>query len=477
MDKLVNKEKQTTNCQKNENPFLCVYINNFVKIFRSYNNDKFNVSISGLESFVYKEDKVLTYLFKQLKKNNFVIEFYDYKESINHIDITCSNITKNTSYNFKYQIQDLPTIIDISSKTNIPTVGIIIMKVIAQIISKLKILYKAVVLDLDDTLWKGTLSEIGIDEIIENMSSKQGTPYIEFMKFIKTLANDLGIFIAICSRNDSKQVESSINKLDINIFPLKNQIDYIIANNNDKSENIKTIAKHLSILPKSIVFIDDNPIIRDQVKHKLPEVFVPEWENHTELLNKLIAGCIFERTELSLNSQKRRKQFKIIQTERSNNTLPTLYVKIFNDNKHIGSTKFYSKTNQFKFSLNNENFDSSAKSLYFEIYRESGENLGVCSAITYTISQDTFIIQNWAVSCRYFGIGLEEFILIYLQKIAINKKIFIKYQHTEYNQKVKELLDKYSDIFNYNDKNDIIEITFTKESLNNIINNSNLKSI
>jgi len=470
-------DKLHTNYQKIDNSFLCVYINNFVKKFGNYNNDEFLITISGLKKFIQKDDKILAYLFEQLKENNFTIVFEGNVESINYIDITCKNITKDTSYNFKYQIQNLPIIAELSSKTDIPTCAIIIMKIIAQIISKFKILYKAIVLDLDDTLWKGTLSEVGIDKIRENMYSEQGAPFIAFMKFIKTLANELGIFITICSRNDSKLVESTIEELDASIFPLKNQIDFIMANNNDKSENIRIIAEQLSILPKSIVFIDDNKIVRDEVKHKLTEVFVPEWENHNELITQLIAGCIFERVELSLNSQNRRKQYSIIQTERTQNSLPTLSVKVINDNKHTESIKLYSKSNQFKFSRNDDMFNSNAKSLYFEICRENGENLGICSAITYTLSYDTFLVHNWAISCRYFEIGLEEFILMYIQKIANANNIFINYQHSEYNQKVSKLLAEYSDTFKSNDKNDVIEIIFTKEIADNINKNTNLKMI
>ena len=457
--------------------FICVYINDFVNKFRNYNNDKFLISISGIKRFISKDDKVLTYLFEQLKENNFTIEFESNAESINHLEITCKNITKDTSYNYKYQIQNLPAIVELSSKTDIPAVGIIIMQIVAQIICKLKILYKALVLDLDDTLWKGTLSEVGIDMIRENMCSEQGAPFIAFMNFVKTLANELGIFIAICSRNDSKLVESTIKELDDSIFPLKNQIDYIIANNNDKSENIRKIAEQLSILPKSIVFIDDNQIVRDEVKNKLPEVFVPEWTNHNELVTQLIACCIFERGELSLNSRNRRKQYRIIQTERTQNSLPALSVKVVNDNKHTESIKLYSKSNQFKFSRNDDKFDCDAKSLYFEICRENGENLGICSAITYTLSSDKFLIHNWAISCRYFEIGLEEFILMYIQNIADANKIFINYQYSEYNQKVRELLAKYPEAFKNNDKNDIIEIIFTKEIADNINKNTKLSSI
>ncbi|SHI61545.1 HAD-superfamily phosphatase, subfamily IIIC/FkbH-like domain-containing protein [Tangfeifania diversioriginum] len=472
-----SKKIKDANYQKTENLFLCVFINDFVKKFRSYNNDEFIISISGLKGFITKNDTALTNLFDKLKENKFTIEFEENEESINHLEICCKNITKDSFSNFEYKIQNLPTIVDLSVKTDIPPVGIIIIQIVAQIISKSKILYKAIVLDLDDTLWNGTLSEVGIDKINGNLHSEEGTPFITFMKFVKTLANELGIFITICSRNDSKMVESAIHKLDENIFPIRNQIDYIIANYNDKSKNIKLIAEQLSILPNSIVFIDDNQIVRDEVKLKLPEVFVPEWSNHSELVTQLIAGCIFERDELSLNSQNRRKQYRIIQTERTQNTLPKLSVKVIKDEKHTESIKLYSKSNQFKFSRNNDFFDSDAKSLYFEIHRENGENLGICSAITYTISNDTFLIHNWGISCRYFGIGLEEFILLYIQKNTNANKIFINYHNTEYNQKVRELLVKYSDAFMNNDKNDKFEIIVSKEIADKMDDNTNLREL
>ena len=230
-------------------------------------------------------------------------------------------------------------------------------------------------------------------------------------------------------------------------------------------------------MPNSIVFIDDNQIVRDEVKLTLPEVFVPEWTNHNELVTQLIAGCIFERVELSLNSQNRRKQYKIIQTERTQNSLPKLSVKVINEDKHNESIKLYSKSNQFKFSRNDDKFEDDAKSLYFEICRENGENLGICSAITYTKSYDTFHIHNWAISCRYFEIGLEEFILRYIQNIAKASKIFINFQRSEYNQKVRELLAKYSDAFKNNDKNDKIEIIISKEIADKMNNNTNLSKL
>ena len=479
MDK-AEKVKINADCQngqKIDNSFLSIYINEFVKKFRSYNSDEFLIVITGVTSFVDKNERILTYLCEQLKENHFTIKFTGIEESVSDIDIACKNITKDTSHNFKYQIQDLISIVELSSKTGVPTLGIIIMKIIAQIISKIKILYKAIVLDLDDTLWKGILSEDGLHRIRENMNSEIGAPFIEFMKFVKKLGNELGIFITICSRNEFEIVESTLEQLEESIFPLKNQIDYIIANNNDKSDNIRSIAEQLSILPSSIVFIDDNQIVRDEVKQKLPEAFVPDWKNHNELVSKLIAGCIFERMELSPNSQNRKKQFRIIQTERKQNSLPKLSLKVINDNKHSESIRLYTKSNQFKFSSNNDNYSYDAESLYFEIIRDNGENLGICSAITFSQAGNTFHIHNWAISCRYFEIGLEECILLCIHKMANAKKVFINHQHSGYNQKVNELLTKYSDAFQKKNKEDTIEINFTKHNIDSITRNTNLRII
>jgi FkbH-like protein len=475
---ICNIDKLQVNWQEIDNSYIGVYINHLVKRFRNNNNDDFFITISGLNRFIDKDDKVLNFLLELLSENSFNISFTGDEDSINQINIDCTNITKKKSYDFQYQIQDLVSIVELSSKTDIPIVGIFIMKIIAQIITRSKILYKAIVLDLDDTLWPGTLSEIGINNISKNLSSDQGVPFIAFMKFCRTLANELGIYIAICSRNNSDQVKKALNnQLQETVFPLKNQIDCIVANNNDKSDNIKIIAQELSILPDYIVFIDDNQIARDDVKNKFPNLFVPEWANHEELLTQLKIGCIFDRIELSLTSKNRKKQYKIIQSERTQNTLPELFIKVSNDNNHIESSKLYSKSNQFKVSSNDANFDINAKSLYFEISRDNGENLGICSTITYNISDETITLINWAISCRYFQIGIEEFILLYLQKIAIRNKVLINYQKSDYNLKAIEMLQKYCNVFKNDSKDNIAVIEFTEETLNNLMKNTNLKEV
>lgn len=479
--------------------YIDLFINDLVKKFRLYNDDCFKIKMEGLANFIDKTNDDIKYLVDSLNLNNFELEFTDdNKGNIDQIVVKCENRTKDSLYDFIYPLIDLQNIMDLASKTSLPVIVVLIMKIIGRLISKLKVLYKAIVLDLDDTLWMGTLAEDKIDKIKENMHSSQAASFINFMKFVKNLAQEFGIYVAICSKNDIKLVEEAIRQLDEDIFPLKNQIDCIVANDNDKSKNIQKIAEELSILTKSIVFVDDNPISRDEVKTNLPEVFVPNWTNHEQITTQILIACIFERLELSKQAQNKRKTYKILQVERSKNSLASLDVKLLEDFDHTESIKFYYKTNQFKFSNIEDSFDEDAKSIYFEMYRGNDENLGICSVMTYKILEDTFFIYNWAISCRFYEIGLEEFVLLYLHKVAGNNRILINYHKTEDNRKVTELLNKYPSLFKENKENktnkkdkknkknmtdktknvkNVKEIVFTENILENIRNKTNLRMI
>lgn len=454
--------------------FQNIFINNFVGTFRNYDNSKLVITISGLNNFINKNYEYLHSLIQSLELYGIRIELVNPTESVDELHYVCENLSNGSHFQSYFSFNNLSSLIELSSRSTIPLIGILIIKIVANVICKFKILYKAIVLDLDETLWKGTLSEEGIEGIKRNMNSKEAIPYISFMKYIKALAEEFGIFVAICSRNDCNLVSSAIDELDESIFPLKHQIDYVIANNNDKSKNISIVAKELSILPSSIVFIDDNQIIREEIKSTLPEVFVPEWNTHDELTTTLLVGCIFDRTELSIKSQNRRKQYRVILAERSKASLPSLPIKAIPDNEHSNATELYLKSNQFNFSQNNRDFHTDAKSIYFELYRADGETLGVCAALTFVESHDSIIILNWAMSCRFFEIGVEESLLLYIQSLSKSRNIYIRFNDSGLNQKAKDLLAHYNDIFVSTSKSDTKEINIIPESKARLQSNTNL---
>lgn len=460
------------------NKYIDTYINSYVRSFRGFNTDKYMVRIGGLANFITANDYDLSLLLHKLQTYGFEVTLSRGQDTMDEIQVEChreDNAKKELLEDkFGYKIENLITTIFVSSKTGISIVGILVMQIISRIISKSRIMYKAIVLDLDDTLWKGTLAEDGADAIIQNLCSDEAAPFISFMRFIQAMAKELGLYVAICSRNDTKDVLSVIEKLYENKFPLKGQIDCIIANYNDKSENIKIIARQLSILTNACVFIDDNKIVRDEVRENLPEVFVPDWESHDELLTLLMTCCVFDRFELSLKSRNRKRWYEVLQQEREKSYLPQLFVKANDDINHVEAVRLYAKSNQFKFTTQKEVFDG-CKSVTFEIYRDNGENLGICSAITYTEDEQNIHVLNWAISCRYFEIGLEEYMLLYISTLAGWRNITFAFNDNGFNGKAVALIKKYKSHFTQDNGNGNICFIPDIQLISDMQLNTNLK--
>lgn len=439
------------------------FFDEYVRKFRVFNHSSFRITIHGMLSCNDLDTSIIHSLCERFKDCGFEIVVNEARESMSFLDINCEDVSNNTSFSFLYQIQSIPHLAELSSRCCIPIVGIILMRVIARVISHYKVIYKALVLDLDNTLWEGTLSEDGVSKIKNNMLSSKGTVYLSFMSYIRELSKELGLFVAICSKNNQDEVLRAIEDLGEDLFPIKNQIDCIVANYNSKSENVLLISQQLSILPDSMVFIDDNEIIRDEIRTHIPRVCVPEWTNHFDLVSLLIAGCLFERKEISAKAQERKRQYRLIQTERASNTFQTLPVRAFDDDNHCHAIDLYLKSNQFNFSQINGDFDQNTRSLYYNIYRRNGEDLGVCAAVSYVKTDECFIVLNWAISCRFFGFGLEEAIMLHLHSIAGQRRISVIHNDNGLNQRVSDLLSTYPQVFIKKDSSRELDIVISQE--------------
>lgn len=456
------------------NKYIDTYINNYIKPFRSFITSKYIVNIGSLADFIVADNHDVSFLLHKLQTYDFEVVIYNGKDTIDEIQVEYTNVENGKNELFEYKIENLISTIYLSSKTGISIVGILVMQIISRIICKSKTIYKAIILDLDDTVWKGTLAEDGINTIKQNLHLNDAISFITFMSFIRTMSKELGLYVAICSRNDIEKVQSAIEKLNEKEFPLKGQIDCIVANDNDKSKNIKAIAQQLSILTNACVFIDDNPLIRDEVRQNLPEVFVPNWESHDELLTLFMTCCVFDRFELSLKSRNRKRLYKVLQQEREKSYLPQLFVKVSGDIKHMEAKRLYIKSNQFKFTDKKETYEG-CKSLIFEIYRDNGENLGICSAITYAENEQEIYVLDWAISCRYFEIGLEEYILIYISTLSGKRPIRFTFKNTGFNGKTITLIEKYKSGFVEINKEGYVCFIPNSQLMNNIQSNTKLK--
>ena len=128
---------------------------------------------------------------------------------------------------------------------------------------------KLIIWDLDDTFWKGTLSEEGAILPEENAL------------LLKNLT-DCGIINSICSKNEFDPTRKRLQELgvwDLFVFPSINW--------ESKGPQLKDKLDKMALRPVNVLFIDDNPSNLGEAKHYLPEIQVAGPEVIAELIEQV----------------------------------------------------------------------------------------------------------------------------------------------------------------------------------------------
>jgi FkbH-like protein len=111
---------------------------------------------------------------------------------------------------------------------------------------------KLVIWDLDDTFWRGVLSEEAVIPVVENI------------KLVKLLAAR-GIVSSICSKNDREPVVSELQKMGVWDYFAVPSISF-----QPKGSSIASLIKALQLRPANVVFIDDNPSVLAEAAFNCP---------------------------------------------------------------------------------------------------------------------------------------------------------------------------------------------------------------
>jgi FkbH-like protein len=125
---------------------------------------------------------------------------------------------------------------------------------------------KLVIMDIDDTLWRGVAAENA-----EDGPEMAGWP-LGLAEALGHLKNR-GVLLALASKND----EGLLRKLWKPIMGMHLSLEDFAAHRVNwlpKSENIKELLRETNLLPRNVLFIDDNPVERASVKAAFPEMRV-----------------------------------------------------------------------------------------------------------------------------------------------------------------------------------------------------------
>ena len=110
---------------------------------------------------------------------------------------------------------------------------------------------KGVILDLDDTLWRGVLGEEGPQGIVIGEGHRALSARLAALR-------KRGLMLAICSRNELEDVRAAF-KLRSELGLSLDDFASVQVSWAPKVENIGAIARELNVHPSSLLFVDDNP--------------------------------------------------------------------------------------------------------------------------------------------------------------------------------------------------------------------------
>src|SRR5262249_43944856 len=137
--------------------------------------------------------------------------------------------------------------------------------------------FKVIVLDCDNTLWKGVCGEDGPCEI------EVTAPFRTLQEFMIGQMN-AGMLLCLCSKNNEKDVLDVFDQRTDMLLKREHLVSWRI-NWNSKSENIKSLANELNLSLDSFIFIDDNPVDCADVRINCPGVLTLQLPRHTELFS------------------------------------------------------------------------------------------------------------------------------------------------------------------------------------------------
>lgn len=151
---------------------------------------------------------------------------------------------------------------------------------------------KLVVWDLDDTFWRGTLSEEGISGIDSNID------------LVKRLT-DIGIVNSICSKNDEDQTIEKLKELGVEDFFVFKSIDWT-----PKGKRISAMIKDMGLRNVNVLFLDDNPVNRNEALHYCEGLMTADPDEVLSSFKEWAA--VQEPKDIA---HKRLKQYQVLETK------------------------------------------------------------------------------------------------------------------------------------------------------------------
>jgi FkbH-like protein len=317
---------------------------------------------------------------------------------------------------------------------------------------------KCIVLDLDNVMWGGIIGEDGT-EGIQLGNDSPGNAYKDFQRALLSYYNR-GVLLAVNSKNNPEDALKAIREHPHMLLREKHFAATRI-NWQNKVQNMTELAKEVNIGLDSMVFIDDNPREREQMKQALPQVLVVDmpsspflYRQTLENLNEFSVLALTEEDKKRGEMYSARKRREDLRETISSveDFLKSLEMKVVI--RHVDDyslpriVRMVNKTNQFNLTTRRYT-DAEVRKMKetedeFEVYGlqvcDKFGDEGIVGVAIIRKEQKTWTLDSFLLSCRVIGRKVET---AFLARIVADAKeqgvsaIIGEYVTTQKNAPVK----------------------------------------
>ena len=294
--------------------------------------------------------------------------------------------------------------------------------------------YKVIVVDCDQTLWKGVCGEDGA------MNVTTDSPYRFFQEFL-IQQKEQGKLLCLCSKNEEQDVLEVFNSNPSMVLKLEDLVTWRI-NWQSKSENLKSLAKELKLGLDSFIFIDDNPVECAEVKANCPEVLTLQLPQDEQQIPRFLQhNWVFDNLKVTTEDQKRTTMYRQnLQREQLREKTLTfegflaglqldIKIKPALSSEISRIAQLSQRTNQFNFTTKRRTEGEiqqllsakEAEILTVQVSDRFGD-YGLVGVIIFKNISDALMVDTFLLSCRTLGRGVEHQMLAKLGEIAQNNR-------------------------------------------------------
>jgi len=298
---------------------------------------------------------------------------------------------------------------------------------------------KVVVTDLDNTLWGGVLEE----GPIHSGAGYPGLLHAAYQRELLAL-RERGIVLAVASKNDREPVVRTLREHP-DLHTRAEHFAVIAADWRAKADNLQGIARELNVGLDSLLFIDDSPLEREQIRQALPTVAVLDLSPDPAGWVQALRDCpLLTPMELSLEDRARARYYteeaQRQEVRHASASLAdfqhSLEVVVesapVNPSNQLRVAQLTQKTNQFNLTTRRYNeaellqfLDLGGVNLAFTVKDRFGE-YGLVGVILSRPEGLVLTVDIFLLSCRALGRQVEDEMLTSLRQAARTAQ----YQHS-----------------------------------------------